>query len=94
MDLARFLGEVGADIFGMFLDVFAQAGRELAHLLGVAALDAPFLGAADGRRHDGFFDANGIAGRATQLAAFRLLSNAQLSRNQPSNSCPLWQRSE
>src|SRR4051812_44260909 len=74
VNLAGFLGKIGADIIRILLDIFAQAGSELLHLLGVAGFGTEaFFGAGNGRRHDRFLDANRVAGWARQMPAARLL---------------------
>src|ERR1041385_5968765 len=74
VNLAGFLGEVGAHIVGILLHIFAQAGGELLHLLGVADLGAHALfGAGNGRRHDRLLDADRITGWTRQMPAARLL---------------------
>src|SRR4051812_32919956 len=72
MNLARFLGEAGPDVIGILLHIFAQAHRKLARLFGVRFAHS-LLGARDGRRHHRFFDLRGVARRACEMAAARLL---------------------
>ncbi len=94
MNLAGLFREIGADIVGILLHILRRPVANWRIWRASAALRAVFLVPLTAGAMIAFSTRMDLQDGHDRWPPADWSSNAALSRNQPSNSCPLWQRSE